>query len=62
MICGNTVLVTSSIFPYLKILWGLPPRLGPRHPPSKSGADGIGIAYAFADTMYKYQSFMKDLM
>jgi len=30
--------VTSSIIPYLKIVWGLPPRLGPSPPPSKSGA------------------------
>jgi len=34
-------LVTSSITPCLKILWGLPPRLGPRPPPSKSGADSL---------------------
>jgi len=32
------MLVTSSIIPYLKIMWGLPPRLGLRPPPSKSGA------------------------
>ena len=32
------MLVTSSIIPYLKILWGFPPRLGPRPPPSKFGA------------------------
>ena len=24
------MLVTSSIIPYLKIMWGFPPRLGPR--------------------------------
>jgi len=34
------ILVTSSAIPYLKIIypigtWGLPPRLGPRLPPSK---------------------------
>jgi len=34
------ILVTSSIIPYLKILWGLPPSLGLRPPPSKSKAAG----------------------
>jgi len=31
------IIVASSIILYLKIVWGLPPRLGPSPPPSKSG-------------------------
>jgi len=43
--------MTSPIIPYLKILYphmGPPPRLGPRSPPSKSGASGPNTAASVA--------------